>query len=268
MKKSLMFCIFFSITLLLSAQKDLQTILSEYVEDDTAILLIKEQKIETARYAEKDMSLKLTLKTPIDGRIKNIIQEDGFSPIFVMENLYLIKKETEKSKDISKILRSVSSFEGLQYYSHSRGSMRLLYKTSHAVEKTQTDSGKTVYNKIPDPLDMEADGLKILVRQEDLTFGNYIYEYSYFREGKSAGMLCTNTSVLKYSIFKVISPNNLKISLIIHDIGDYLLISACTQARFSKLPGIEKKLRNSFSSRAQAMYSWFIEQYKNAEDIN
>lgn len=261
MKRLCYFCVFLFGISFLQAQKNLYGILQEFVQEPFLNTLINENKVEFTRYAEKDMSPKLVLKTSLADRITRAEENQKFSPVFIMENLYLTKKETEKPQDISKILRSVSTLEGLQYYSHSRGAMRLLYKTSHAVAETKNFDGKTVYEKIPDPIDAEDDGLTVLVRQEDLTFGNYIYENKYFQDNKNAGMICTNTETLKYSIFKVIPPRNLKVSLIIQDIGDYLLIYACTQANFTKLPGIEKKLRNSFSSRAEAMYQWFINQY-------
>lgn len=263
MKKNIFTSIFLLCICFLSAQKNISENLSILIPQTYLNNLIKDGKVVTTRYADKDMQHKLIPQTNLAKRVMHENKDSNFSPVFIMEGLYLIKKENGISKDISKILRSVSTLEGLEYYSNSRKKMRLLYKTSHAVEKIENSGGKITYNKIPDPTEGKADGMKILVRQEDLTFGDYIYEYTYFSENSGAGMICTNTSVLKYSVFKAVRPNNLKVSLLAEDLGDYLLVYSCTEANFIKLAGIGKKLSNSFLSRAEAMYSWFIKQYNS-----
>lgn len=181
---------------------------------------------------------------------------------FTLEVLYFVKKTTKaKGTDLSKILRSISNLKGLQYYSPSRKKYRLLYRDSFVVEKKETKKGKFEYVKVSDPVNETMDGLSVLVSQEDLTFGKNIYQYDYFQDGYGLGLMVTNVNPLYYSLFKAINEKELNSCVVFHDIGDYLLIYASTKANFTKLYGIEKKIKNSFLSRLNALCDYFIAKY-------
>ena len=182
---------------------------------------------------------------------------------FFSESLYLYKKKPavqglqgSDTQKISIILRSLSHLEGLEYYSSSRKKMRTLYEKSYVVA---SDTNK---KRIPDPVEGSADNLSIYALQKDLTFGEYIYNYYYRQGSDTVGFFSRNVEAMSYSFFKVLDPDNLRISLIVHDLGDYLLIYSLTRADFIALPGIEGKLNTSFSTRAEAMYNWFIKEYE------
>ena len=199
-----------------------------------------------------------------NSRLLSRIQEKSSlkNPIFTLEALYFVKKTTKaKGANLSKILRSVSNLKGLQYYSPSRKKYRLLYKDSFVVEKKETKKGKFEYVRVEDPLDKETDGLSIFVSQEDLTFGKNIYKYDYFQDGYGLGLMVENVNSLYYSLFKAINEKELNSVVIFHDLGDYFLIYASTKANFAKLYGIEKKIKNSFSSRLDALCGYLISKY-------
>lgn len=239
---------------------DIEKALLSVLDKNTAKELFEKGSVFSYKYKTADMTPELSPSSGLMEKITASFLKSNLKPVFLMEGLYLYKKENDKSFDISKILRNISGLEGIQYYSHSRGKMRTLYSKSFTVKEVKSGE-KISYEKISDVLEGSADGLKILARQEDLTFGNYIYEYEYFTDGHSCGMVCLNNETLKYSIFKVIAPKNLRVVLAVHDLGGYLAVYCCTAADFTKLPGLEKKLKNSFSSRAEALYKWFIKEY-------
>ena len=183
------------------------------------------------------------------------------NPTFLIEALYLHKKTEGGAKDISKIahiLRSVSKLEGLQYYSSSRKKMRTLYETSYSIDDPKTQS------RIDDPLDNPAADFSVYVLQKDLTFGKNSYRYRFCTDADSAGFISTNIGVLKYSIFKAIEPENLEASIAVTDLGDYLLIYMLTRANFTAPSVFRERVQNSFRTRGEAVYGWFIAQYEKS----
>lgn len=259
---ALILCFFFSFSLFAddsvnkeSLKEKLLEIVPEHVNK-----LVEDGKIIYTNYGGQTEGNKIVFNSSLLSRIEEKVSLKD--PLFTLEVLYFVKK-TQKAKgtDLSKILRSVSGLKGLQYYSSSRKKNRLLYKDSFVVEKKETKKGKFEYVRVDDPLDKAIDGLSILVSQEDLTFGKNIYKYDYFQDNYGIGLLVENVNSLYYSLFKAINEKELNSYVIFHDVGDYLLIYACTKANFAKLYGIEKKIKSSFSSRLDALCSFFIAKY-------
>ena len=183
------------------------------------------------------------------------------NPTFLVEALYLHKKVQGGTKDIgkiSRILRSVSKLEGLQYYSSSRKKMRTLYEASYIIDDPKTEG------RIADPVDNPAADFSVYVLQKDLTFGKNIYRYRFCSDADSAGFSSTNSGVLKYSIFKAMDTENLEASIAVTDLGDYLLIYMLTRAYFTAPSVFRDRVQNSFRTRGEAIYKWFIAQYEES----
>lgn len=209
-------------------------------------------------YGEKNMSPQFLPEAKIASSTLSSWKQA--KTVFMIENLYLYKKQKTSEKDLQKInniVHSVSTLEGIKYYSTSRKTMRTLYEKSYAVI-AKTSGKKTIYEKIPDDLKAEEQ----LVLQKDLTFGEYIYKYSYFAENNGVGFVCENVDKLKYGFISLVAPQEMNVALVVIDLGDYLLAYANTRANFAKLPGISEKLQNSFSTRAEAVFNWFVESYE------
>ena len=183
------------------------------------------------------------------------------NPTFLIEALYLHKKTQGGAKDINKIsriLRSVSKLEGLQYYSSSRKKMRTLYEVSYAIDDLKTEE------RVADPIDNPSADFSVYVLQKDLTFDKNIYRYRFCADADSAGFISTNVGVLKYSVFKAIEPENLEASISVTDFGEYLLIHLLTRADFTAPSVFRERVHNSFRTRGEAVYGWFIAQYENS----
>ena len=182
-------------------------------------------------------------------------------PVFLLEALYLHKKTQGGVKDvekISRIIHSVSKLEGLQYYSSSRKKMRTLYEASYIIEDPKTEQ------RIADPVDNPAADFSVYVLQKDLTFGKNIYRCRFCSDADSAGFISTNVDALKYSIFKAMEPENLEASIAVIDLGEYLLVYMLTQATFTAPSVFRERVQNSFRTRGEAIYKWFIAQYENS----
>lgn len=186
------------------------------------------------------------------------------NPNFLIEALYLYKKKhTDRIKDtkkISRILRSVSKLQGLRYYSSSRKKMRTLYETSYVIDSPKSEIRRD------DPLNNPSADFSVYVLQKDLTFDKNIYRYRFCSDADSSGFISTNITVLKYSIFKAIEPQGLEASISVTDLGDYLLIHALTRAQFIAPSILRERVQNSFRTRGEAVYKWFITQYESEEE--
>lgn len=222
--------------------------------------LIDEGKLLHFCYNGKDEGEKIVFNSPLVEKIEKMLEKQNY--IFACETLHFVKKTgVNKQKNIEKILCSISSLKGLQYYSPSRKKMRLLYKDSYVVKREERSDGEFVYTKVEDPINKPFNGLKIFVSQEDLTFGKNIYQFQYFKEDYGLALLTSNIEPLYYSIFKAIEKDGVNSYLVAYDLGDYLLVYTAVKANFRRIIGLETKIKNSFMARLDAISSWFIEKY-------
>ncbi len=186
-------------------------------------------------------------------------------PVFLAETLYLLKKPESSvglkndTDLISKVVRSVSTMEGIPYYSNSEKRMKTLY------EKSYTINNPTDRQKIPDVTEGSADNLSIYAFQEDGTFGKIVYEIKYTQRENEVSMVIHNVAPVKLSFITAIKPQNLALSLLIVDEGDDLLVYLLAQIKFPALSLIENALNRSFGARLDATYNWFESEYLDAK---
>lgn len=257
---ALVLCIAFA-----ASGEDIQTRLSALVSEDLAAALIQDGVVRKTVYRENVTSL------PLLPRLALAAEADAFwaggQPPFVSETLFLYKKPADHTHEqtdipaISVILRSLSRLEGIEYYSNSRQKMRTLYRKSYVVTSEENRT------RVRDPSEGSADGLSLVAVQEDLTFGEYAYRYTYRETNDTVAFYSTNIDSLNYGFIRIIRPDELRIALVVHDLGDYLLVYNLTRADFLAVPGMEKKLKASFSSRTEAVYTWFIDEYEKTGAI-
>jgi hypothetical protein len=248
------------------AGQDIQERLAALISPAVAVTLVREGALQRIVYRQKNAVPELSPKTPLGAEMAAFLRKDmadGNDLPFISETVYLYEKpenrRTEPGADIaavSVILRSVSRLKNTEYYSHTRKKMRILFEKSYAVDNPRDK------NPIPDPVGGSGDGLTVPVLQKDLTFGEYVYEYRYRCTDTEAAYFSKNLESFWYGIFRLIKPENLRISILVHDLGDYLLVYGLTGADFFSVPGMEQKLRNSFTSRSDAIYDWFIREYQ------
>lgn len=263
MKKAISLWVIANIFLVSTFSESLEKQLQELLPAKIVTALLSEGHIQNTMYRKRDAYPSLAPDTRLaDQAIDNW---DGELPPFFSETLYLYKKKNISSntpttgrRTISQILRSVSSLEGLEYFSTSRQKMRTLYEKSYTVNNDRDRQ------RIADPLDGDGDGLVLTAIHKDLTFGEYAYTYAYKTDPSGAAFFSRNIDALKYSFIKLIDSGNLRVSLVVHDLQDHLLIYAITRASFPAIPGIDGKINASFSTRAEAMYNWFISEYEKS----
>lgn len=260
MKKgfSIFLCILTSIVV---HATEIQEKLEEYLSPILIPELLVQNSLQKTAYKNKEQTVSLA---PNSLLTKEAIEFwSGEDAPFFFEKVFLYKKLKNNQEfivnnieNISILLRSISKLQGLEYYSTSRKKMRILYEESYVVDNEKSQK------KIVDPITGNADRLSLIAIQKDLTFGKNVYNYLYRQDKNTVAFYSKNTSTINYSFLKVIDPGKLHVSLVVHDLGDYLLIYGLTRATFIAIPGLEEKLTASFSTRIDALYNWFIQEYE------
>lgn len=176
-------------------------------------------------------------------------------PIFLAEMLYEIPVGNGDISDISKILRSFSSMEGIEYYSNSRQKYDVLYKECYTISDLKTQS------KVPDNQEKNADGLKLYMFQEDNSFGKTPYEVTYWQTENEVAMNAVNMGPLYVKFIKAVKPENVCITLHVKKDESKIFVYILAQADFASIPMVDEKIKDSLTARIEALFSWFKGQY-------
>lgn len=180
------------------------------------------------------------------------------NPDIIVEALFLWRAPDETfplegTLAVYNVLRSISTLQGIEYYSASRKKFRLLYEYSSLITgpEDQTPIQDTRLDRLP--LSSET----LYARQRDLTFGDNRYRIllsygsDYFTEHS------TNLTNLSLGIIPLAGPGAVHVRLLVVRVDEGLLFYVASSARVALIPGVRSKLETSFGNRATAVYNWF-----------
>ena len=195
------------------------------------------------------------------------VQQD-LKPSVIVETLHLYHKPPGAEKaawsageeiEIYNSVLALSTLAGLQYYSASRGEMRTFYETSSVID------GPSTKRPLPDPVYTRPQAeLTMYARHKDMTFGDNVYQYDYYSAPGIIIFVQQNLTALTAGIIPAVGRNNLRSVVAILDAGEYLLVYAASMAKAVSLPGMNDRIENSFSNRAEAILHWFNDQADKA----
>lgn len=220
-------------------------------------------------FSENDLEAYFIPQTEFADEIKNFVfgkisaEKMGFAE----EKIYrLPKSEIEISDEnsaaldtrtVSKIMRSISKMQGMQYFSRSRKSWDELYSQAFRVENPDSEN----FSAAGDLNEGDADGQEIFAFLNDHTFGESLYKISYKQNQNELLMLMENTSALSYGPVKAVKPGDFKMCVCIIDCGDEFLVYIGNYTEFKMISALKKRLNNSFEARLEAIYNWFKNQF-------
>jgi hypothetical protein len=198
--------------------------------------------------------------------VANALQD--LDPSFLVETLCVYHKpsgasfpawsEVERSALFNRCL-ALSSLAGLEYYSESRKRMRTFYETSTVIDSPETK------RPLPDPVyDTPPASALLYVRQKDLTFGDNIYRYEYHARSDALLFTQENLTTLSLVLIPAVGKNRLRSVVAVFDAGADLLVYVLSAAKATSLPGLNERIGESFSNRADAVLRWFISQADQA----
>jgi hypothetical protein len=193
--------------------------------------------------------------------LRKLIEEykRDLGPSVMVETLNLYRKPLgpgflsadEKTSLYNSVL-ALSTLAGLQYYSASRGVMRTFYETSSVID------GPLTKKTLPDPVYQRPPSkLTLYARQKDLSFGDNIYQYDFFDEPGALIFTQQNLTSLNYGIIPAVGKNKLCSIAAILDTEEQIIVYLATMAKAASLPGMKERIGNSFTNRADAVFSWF-----------
>ena len=184
-------------------------------------------------------------------------------PNMMIESLYLYKKplsfhttasvwDTSQMSGVYNQATAISTLTGIQYYSASRRAMRTFYEYSSVVDGPQSR------NPQEDPVFSQPPfAMTLYARQRDLTFGDNIYRYDYSLTRDAVIFIQENVTSLSYGIIPVIGRGKLQSVMAVIDCGDSILIYTVSLVSALSLPGLNDRIRDSFTNRAEAVLTWF-----------
>jgi hypothetical protein len=147
---------------------------------------------------------------------------------------------------------AVKSLSGIQYFSRTRNKMHTLYEISEIIDSP--DSKKP----LPDPFySAPQSQLDLYVRQKDTTFGDNIYQCTYYADAKSFIIVQQNLNTVTLGPLPVIGKNNFRSCAAILDAGHYLIVYMVSFVRASFFSGMNQQLSSSVNNRVEALSSWF-----------
>jgi hypothetical protein len=183
------------------------------------------------------------------------------SPDMLIESLCYYKKpeqasvwtDEERTALFNGIV-SISTLEGLRYYSYSKKGTRLFYEKSYIIDSPERK------NILRDPVftsDNLPEALTLYAEQKDLTFGNNIYKLDFSIHKDAILFSQRNETSMYYGIIPVLGKEKLHSIIAIIDAGDYILIYMVSMADAMSLLGMKNRVAQSFAARAEAVLGWF-----------
>ncbi|MFP4113724.1 MAG: DUF6675 family protein [Spirochaetota bacterium] len=159
--------------------------------------------------------------------------------------------------ELFRTMQSVSTMEGIEYYSASRDRMRTLFHESYVIK------GPDDRTRLPDP---EVDRVPRLDRlhiyQRDSSFGENVLDLTYTTSPEAARLSMRNLTQMYYLGFiPAVGPQQLALNLVVYPFGEKLLFYGNSAANPIALFGMEARVRRSFQNRLAALYRWFLEQW-------
>ncbi len=157
------------------------------------------------------------------------------------------------------LLRGVSTMQGIEYYSESRGRMRTLFAQSYVV------SGLAERTPLPDPLVRRIPPVSALTMyQRDLTFGGNVYRSEYRCDGRTIELQTRNLTTMRYLIFPLVQPGGSLNLFVIVPQEDGVLFYGLSSVRSGGFLGLERSKVDSFYNRLKAVYGWFVSGLEKA----
>ncbi len=172
--------------------------------------------------------------------------------LFYLDKKTIGRKENSSIESVSKVIRSISTMKGTEYYSNRHKKWETLYHEAYLVDSPE---GK---KKIPDDTEGSAEGKILYCMQDDNSFGKCYYRLEYHERANEVSVCFDNFEPLKFGPITAAKAHNVKINLVVVDEGEYFLVYLMVQAYYPRIAMLEEKMIDSFNARVDSIYKWFV----------
>ena len=178
--------------------------------------------------------------------------DNGEKPRLTTEKLFYLDKKSLvpegenpsfSIEKVSKVIRSISTMKGTEYYSNRHKKWETLYHEAYLVKSPQDKT------KIPDDTEGSAEGKTLYCMQDDNSFGKCWYELTYHQRKNEVSVCFDNFEPLKFGPITAAKAHNVKINLVVVDEGDHFLVYLIVQAYYPRIAMLEEKMIDSFNAR-------------------
>lgn len=182
---------------------------------------------------------------------KNLVEKQKNHFYFTYETLYFIPQNISVQK-ASEIARTISSLQGIKYYSNTRKKEVVLYEKAFMIENEKSTVA------IADKNTGDANGMALYCLLDDNSFGETRYRLDYSQSKNELLTVFSNKDGIGLGPIKVIQPDNLVINLLIEPCSEGVIIYLCADLDCKKVPGGRDKITETISTRVEAISKWFI----------
>ena len=224
------------------------------------------------RFFTDEETLSYIPNTKLSDTIFKAVEDSNYK--IAVETLYLIpRKEIAPSlrqeerqrylQSLYNTLRSISTLEGIDYYSASRERMRLLFAESWAI------AGPEDHSRIDDPLVRDIPPQDtVYIHQKDLTFGTNRYRVEYLHKEGSFSMEIVNLNTMTYKIFPLVGEGNMSMRLLVVPVKEGVIFYGLNTVDMLDLKIFHNKMEASFTNRMIALYNWYARQIGSGGSSN
>lgn len=206
---------------------------------------------------QKKVELSLTPETELSQNAT--VQWTGSEkPRMTTEKLFYLEKTGDADiEKVSKVVRSISTMKGTDYYSNRHKKWETLYHDASLIKSKKDKS------KIADDTEGSADGKTLYCMQDDNSFGKCYYELKYRQLENEVSVCFDNFEALKFGPITAAKAHNVKINLVVVDEGEYFLVYMVVEAFYPRISMLEEKMISSFNARVDSIYKWFNKELNN-----
>jgi len=176
-----------------------------------------------------------------------------FTPTEGLPSSYSTMDSAERKLALYNILLSVSTLEGLEYYSASRGEMRLLFEESWVI--ADPDDKEPLPDKLAASVPAQES---IFIHQKDKSFGSNESVMTFRAASDVFATDIINLTPMRYKgLIKVVDPENMQVHLIVVPVEEGLLLYGTMSAQTRNVKAFLDRARNSFTYRVVALTGWY-----------
>ena len=219
------------------------------------------EKGEITRFQGKDFSSLLLPDKPLAASLAGDLKSLNASVL--VEALYVIPVEKgfpardDFQLNVYNTLHRISTMKGLKYWSQSNQRMQVMFNDAYIVADPKSKK------PLPNPVALTiSDQNSLYIFQDDARFGENTYEAVYRHNSGRFWVSMKNLTRMYYGIFPMVSPEKLRLDMIILPGEDYLVFYSVIGADVFTFFGMEERALPSFANRLAALFSWFQTQLK------
>lgn len=231
----------------------------DFVGDAVFAQLEADGRIQLNELRPKDARITLLPKSAFATQITDAWNTSDVAPTLMGENLYMIPRGDLSIDDVSTLMRAVSRMKGMMYSPNRDGKQKVLYEEAYCI------AGPDDRTPAPEVTEGSANGVVQYCLLDDDAFGKTNYRASYLQNDNELYARLTNTTPINLGPIPGVKAENMQINLLVTLCDDYAVVYMNVRANLASIAA--RIALNSFLSRIDAIYNWFLQEIGRAPSV-